>query len=600
MNKKINDRDLIDDKRVDEKYIVLFQVWKELTDNRTLDSYQYRVMNTLSAIKELVDVLNNSLLNIYKSNANVEECTQETKNIIKSDDVLKKYFFVCWKTLLEHLSQKADKDTKQRALRYQLEYLYGLIAPTYFEMLVKELELCIEGNDVGGIVRNADRVVSNCVTRGWSTNALYNVIEALYDSQGDSQKWDDFKEKILKGQPDEYHVLIPLKVRIIGIGNTHQANEEKLVEHIKSSGMNVLSYAEIMDKYDELNNISKSEYYLDIEIQAYDFYSASHMALSKYANILNMFSFYNVIEAWTIKDISWNVVNTNNNKNKKIVPKTLYGTYGYLEGASNILLKSLNLSKIDNSINARLFSTYSYANMSRASYSLEEKYMNMWVALESLSRSNVYDNIISNVLECVPAALCRRYLFRKIRNFAEDCIRCNVDYKFSSKIYNIKNTNKSEVVKYVIEIMGIEELYVELLNKCKINGLLEYRCVELHTLMNDDTKLSQSVKKHYNNVKQQLSRLYRVRNSIAHTAEKEDVQMVRYIEHLEDYLSEFVSEIIRIASEKNVEEIEIILEMIKDNYKQFESLTEAKNKNDSLNILKSENGAYKTGIIDLI
>ena len=76
--------------------------------------------------------------------------------------------------------------------------------------------------------------------------------------------------------------------------------------------------------------------------------------------------------------------------------------------------------------------------------------------------------------------------------------------------------------------------------------------------------------------------------------------MVRYIEHLEDYLSEFVSEIIRIASEKNVEEIEIILEMIKDNYKQFESLTEAKNKNDSLNILKSENGAYKTGIIDLI
>ncbi len=52
MTKNCNDLDLTGN-GVDSKSILFYQLWKELTDKRTLDSYQFRVMNTLSVLEEL-------------------------------------------------------------------------------------------------------------------------------------------------------------------------------------------------------------------------------------------------------------------------------------------------------------------------------------------------------------------------------------------------------------------------------------------------------------------------------------------------------------------------------------------------------------------
>ena len=585
-------------KNIDEKYLVLYQVWKELTDFRTLDSYQYRIMNSLSSISELVDVLNNRLRRVHTSNHNIIECKAETMGIIKDDPVLKKYYYTYWNALISHLATSVETDSQQRAMRYQLEYIYNQIAMDYYEKLVMELEDSLNNGNTKEIIENANRVVSNCVTRGWSTTALYGFVDILIDSKRDVSKWDIFKEKILKNQPDEYHVLIPLKVRIIANKATHEGVEEKLIENIKLMGINVLSIEELNTAYSYISGFSSDAKYLDISILAFDFYSASHIALSKYANILNMFSFYNVIEAWNIKDISWKAVNISMHKWKKMSSKDLYGTYAYLEGASRILRESLSIEQEEGTLKSRLNATYSYANMSKASYAIEEKYMNMWVALESLCRSDVYDNIITNVLETVPAALCNRYIYRKYRNFAEDCIRCGVDLRFSSQSYQIKNPDKHQLVRDILSIFTDVQLYSELIDKCKVNSLLAYRCMKLHEQAVDGERMVGSIMKHYKNVRQQLSRLYRIRNAIAHTAALEDVQMIRYIEHLEDYLSEFVAEIIRTTEEKNVDQIEIIFEMIKDNYQQFIDLANGKKKNGKYLVL--EDGLFRTGILNLI
>lgn len=47
----------LDNKGIDSKYYLLFQVWKELTERKTLDSYQYRIMNSLEALRELSSVI---------------------------------------------------------------------------------------------------------------------------------------------------------------------------------------------------------------------------------------------------------------------------------------------------------------------------------------------------------------------------------------------------------------------------------------------------------------------------------------------------------------------------------------------------------------
>ena len=597
MKTNTNDIELVQ-KNIDAKYILLYQVWKELTDFRTLDSYQYRIMNSLSAINELADVLNSRLRRVHNSNHNIDECKAETLSILKDDPVLKRYYFTYWNTAISHLSDKTETDAQQRALRYQLEYIYNNVAAGYYEKLVETLEEDINNQNIKGIIGNANRVISNCVTRGWSTNALYDFVDILIDSKTDASKWEVFKSKLLKSQPDEYHVLIPLKVRIIANRVTHAAMEAKIIDNIKTMGINVFDSEEVKNNYAYIDTFESNEKYADMKVTAFDYFSASHIALSKYANILNMLSFYNVIEAWSVKDISWNVVNISVQKWKNLRSKDLYGTYDYLEGATRILRESINIVTDENLLQTKLSSTYSYANMGKASYAIEEKYMNTWVALESLCRSDVYENIISNVLETVPAALCNRYIYRKYRNFAEDCKRCGVTLDFTSVSYQINNSNKYKLVEDVLMIMKDDTLYSEFEEKCKVSALLAERCAELHELAIDGDKMVAAVVKHHKNVRQQISRLYRIRNAIAHTAVRHDAQMVRYIEHLEDYLAEFVSEVVRYAGEKNLDRIEIVLEMIKDNYRQFVDIVNGKKKSGKYLVL--EDGMFCTGILDLI
>lgn len=78
-------------KNIDPKYFFLYQTWKELTDFRTMDSYQYKVMNTLSCIRELVEVIDNRLSGVYNTDHNVEECKLETREVIRKDRVLSIY-----------------------------------------------------------------------------------------------------------------------------------------------------------------------------------------------------------------------------------------------------------------------------------------------------------------------------------------------------------------------------------------------------------------------------------------------------------------------------------------------------------------------------
>lgn len=598
MKSNTNDRELLG-KNIDDKYVLLYQIWKELTDFRTLDSYQYRIMNTLSAMNELADVLNSRLCRIHNTNHNIDECKAETMSIVKGDSIFKNNYPMYWNSALDHLAGKTETDAQQRALRYQLEYIYNFAAEGYYKKLVETFEKDISDRNSKGIIDNANRVISICVARGWSANALYDFADILLNSKIDNSKWEKFKSRLLKDKSDEYHVLIPLKVRMTAKKVTHEAAMAKLIESIKSMEISVLDYEKLKNEYSYISLPENDEKYVDIAVSAYDYYSASHLALSKYANILNMFSFYNMIEAWSVKDISWNVINIEAQQCKEMRPKDLYGTYDYLDSANKTLKDSLQIAKGENLLQTRLNAVYSYANVGKASYAIEEKYMNIWVALESLCRSDVYENIISNVLETVPAALCNRYIYRKYRNFTEDCKRCGVNLTFlNNSSYQINHPDKYQLVRDILKILKDDTLYREFADKCKVNSLLAIRCQEMRDLAKDGERMIAAIENHYKNVKQQISRLYRLRNAIAHTAVRENVQMVRYIEHLENYLAELVSEIIRYAGEKSTDHIEVILEMIKDNYRQFLDIVHQKKRSGKYMIL--ENGLFCTGILNLI
>lgn len=596
MIKGCNNENLCE-KDIDEKYYLFYQVWKELTETKTLDTYQYKMMNTLSALQELIEVIEQRLKQYVNNDSNINACKSEAGNIIAEDKVLLNHYPTIRNALLRYLNEKSDTGSKQRALLLRIKHYYDVIRVDYLKNLLYDLEFdIIQGNDVE-IINKTDQLVSNCVYIGWSVLALQKAVDILHGSKTDSAKWNSFKNKLISTEMDEYKALIKFSPRY---HSNKGYNIEKIKNEMSEMSIFIKKGYDLIESYSFLNNkLKRNSDYAVLDINAFDYYTASHKAISTYSNVLNIFSFYNIIEAWNMQDISITVVNTNNSTWKTLNPNAIYKTYDYIDGANKRFKISKNIyNSGSDKISLKLISAYSYANLGKASYSQEEKFINNWVALESLCRSQSQDSIINCILAYVPPAICLKYMFRLFRNFIEDCIRCNLTFENLDSRLAEKSTNKRVAVESIITILKDDSKYAVLYSECEKNHLLKVRCEELHNMIKEPKIMFEKITKHYTNVERQLRRLYRLRNKIAHSALQSSISLVMYIEHLSDYLSTLVSEIVMYYDETHVDDLNTILEIIKDNYNAFCDIKNSWNKNN--NVPELLNNLCKTGIISLI
>lgn len=274
----------------------------------------------------------------------------------------------------------------------------------------------------------------------------------------------------------------------------------------------------------------------------------------------------------------------------------IYQTYDYIDVSGTIFEHTQRIFRDENKkiVREKLKGSFSYANISRASLFQEEKYMNLWVALESLARTEMYKDIISNVKDTVPAAVCLRYVYRIVRNYVEDCNRCGVRFEFTGRNVDTHQESKQTMVRETIEIFKNPIWYAELVDKSNVNMLLRFRTESIHKLLMDPKAVVEKIKKHYNRISWQIQRLYRIRNEIAHAALQEQNLLITYVEHLYDYLSIYISEIITCMIDNNLNNIEEVLSLIKDNYDVMVAYANNK-ENDIL-----RDTILRTGIINLI
>lgn len=587
---------------VDRKYQLLFQVWKELTASYTIDTYQYRIMNSLSALRELGEVIDLQLVGIYPNARNVDECRTECLQLVKHDEVMKNHYLAVWKSLVRHLGKKASERVELRALRHQIDYSYDKLAPGYLTHVFGDLEQAISIGDAARIVKTTGVLVSNCASRGWSTPSLRHAIDILKHSSSDQRAWSRFRGALLSTAPKRYRVYIPIALNYRPSGNLDRTALARLVRaQIENMGLHVTTKAAATEEYLCLAKYKMPEgkEFVTTDVSAFDAYSACYEAIDKYSDVVNMLGFYNYVEPWESNRVSCWVVDTATDKGRKLQAKDLYTKLDHMVNNKKAFVASKELIKASaSSLGSKLKASYAYSNMGKASGSKEEKFMNTWVALESLCRGDAYSNIISNVLETVPPALCARYAYRLFRNFIEDCKRCGVELDFSNGTYRFdQNRPQEDNVRDIIAAFNDSMLYEELKDKCSVNSLLVYRCKEMHELATQPAKMFDRIKAHCVTVRQQLARLYRVRNSIAHAGTTSISSLELYTEHLTGYLALFVMELVTIASRNREDKAEVVFEMIKDNYSTFCELSGSRAQANPGDVLQ---GLIATGIIDLI
>ena len=580
MLKGTNNQKLID-AGLKEEHILFYQVWKELTENKTFDTYQYKSVNVLNGMRELMHDIKSYLVGTTYTTHTVTAMCGELLFLLKQDFVMTDAFPSLKNRLLQSLAKNYDSPSQLKGLLYQLQYCYSELVKDYDAELTKKLAESIE-EQTNKQCQLTAQFISRCVDLGWSVKALSGKVDALKHEQTKDNSIEDYLSKIINAKKQMYAVFSPFRLKVSAKeGMTKEEARAAVIFQLSTFGIEVKSGAQIKELY---VNVEKTEFndiqqYMVVKTNAYDVFSAAHFSVITLSRVLNILSFFTTIESWLVSDISLIVYNEEFPYTKCLKASDVYKTYEYLDSSSKVYRRTARIiskKNYDHALSQKLLSSFSYANLSRASMALEEKYMNIWIAIESLCRSDTYDNIIDSILSLVPNALCLRYIYRMVRNFVEDCSRCDLDFIFSTTPLDLKMENKDHLITETISVFRDAVLCSELEEKCKCNSLLHQRHEEMSHILTDPQTLITKIKGHHTTVEWHLNRLYRIRNEIAHSGMLQEISAVRYTEHLYDYLATLVSEITRFSEEKSITDLEEIFSLINDSYLEFRDLSSAK------------------------
>lgn len=590
-------------KGVEPAFYFFVQLWHELLDHRTLDIYQYTLLDSYSVLKELVSVIDNTRNGLFTSNHNVDACKEECAKIVADDLILQKRHRPLWNTLSRHLHSKCSNNNELLSLQFQIKYALNQLTDHYIEWIFEETYFAIIHKQYDAVIHHTKALISQCMSKGWSAKGLYQC-DRLFNSGEEhvqlEEQWRKFKNHLLQHE-HEFYVYINIKTQDISSFTEASQTDSPLTFSVETGAEIVQNCPNYLDK--AKNKFDRQKRYIKFKIQSQDVYSASYKAVSKLSDKINVLSFFNMIKVWDMKDIYIIAVDFNSHYCKGFNCEDLFKTYDYLDAASNIFVSTSKImSELPSiGISEKLLGAFRYTNISRASFFHEEKYMTLWIALESLSRTNMNGDIISCVKATLPAALSTRYLFRIMRNFAEDLIRCNVNLTFSSCEYDIDNSSKTQLVKDLLVVFKDESLSRELIDKCNCSELLYHRVNKIHDIVGNLESAVKCYTEYYEKINWQIQRLYRLRNQIAHSATTEILSLTIYAEYLYDYLSILVSEIVFCAENNNLKTIDEVFCKIRDNYTVLYEILKQKTQQISLEDKELlDKTIFTTGIIQFI
>ena len=562
---KSNDSDLTE-KKIDSRYHLFYQLWNELLDFGTYTKYKYKSANILSCLKELRSVIEHKQNDPSAHDTNIKLCSEEAIELVKSDAVIQKYYREISNRLLHELGKKCDTDFLRNRRLYVVEYSISVIEPSYMKHLLDEIENEFAETDSSGtknIIRYTQLLVSYCISIGWSERALYDSINILHNSVNDRTLWPHFKGHITESRK-EYKVYFPV---YIGSRAVNDDGQKIFPDDMSYMNIKIRKGDEIRNELSDVVAKDKlsNTMYMEIEALSFDPYSASLQSLRKISDLLNFLSFYNQIEPWNIRDVSWVVFDVSKRQLKLIKSSEIFEIHNNSPLYREHIIYRQSEGTVSTLIE-RFAPVFSYANLGKISYSFEEQFLNFWVALEAFCRSDVSESIIQNIIDIVSSAMCINYVHKVFLNFIRDCARCKVD---TADFFG--NTSSEDIqVQKLIEIFRDSALYSELETRCSVNKLLLHRCKELRTTASAGSNMADEAKAYHTEVARNIGRMYRVRNNIAHNARNAAGIHVMLTKQLEYYLQIVLSVTVEYSSHHEGRDIKCLFEMIKDNYVEFE------------------------------
>lgn len=510
--------------------------------------HQSRLMNVYGAAKETLTYISEHQIN-GKSGAYIQCGIEEIESCLSMDPVA-----ISLIDRVEHHRKILFKSIKgenydSSNLR-RLSSLCKAILVTsrdYEEKLLLDLHsLLFAPTDLSKVGRITDSVssltglyVTHLLQKGFSPTYLYNRVDMFKHINNyagrDFQKQFELVTERLKNYTTAFDVFFGIHSSKLGI---FSATSITSVAEFSQTPPGELSDKEL----DRLKKEFEPNIYAKISLNSTDYVTASWNGKELLDKILDITTALELNPRIQVSSqcisISKNAALTHKKHlNVGLLVAFLSSENGTHLSNTDTKLHSTSI-KLNETGKAHLGRSLRYLRLSRESISLEQKLLNLWIALESLF-SEGDSSIIANITNFVPqfyavTGIARRVIY--IRNLlvkneveipplAKKLVSTTVETKFNEEI------TPDEIFSILRDEKSAKELFVTLGEF----EHLKFRIVKIVAEIKDNKSILARIVQSEKDVGRQLRRIYFVRNKIAHTGHYENIRP-QLVTHLLDYL----------------------------------------------------------------
>lgn len=500
----------------------------ELLHYKTFDSYRVSLHNPITIFEELYEALENyDKKKIKHFDPTITDIGEEALSFLKNEYINEIVIFGDFSkkqilNLFEKECVKSKKDSKKRSL--------SLISKAIIEnnrnfkeiLFDRIIELLLSQDDIDYV--KLDNYISWLITQMLHDGFSRKYLERRFRRGGDEvfkninkpkKALENLKDKCLS-QKREYEVIFKI--------NDSGSNKLKITdERIKQIGSLPLKVKRSQYINESFKTLSKTEEFFQVDLKARDFWSAIFQANIIICEFIEMNTLGDSERSF-IKENQAICIYKNNGKTllrMDTITEQIDGFYEYNEIAFNRFVENY-VSIKSTTAKEKISSAIRFYKLGDESVELEHKILNYWIGFEQLFSSiGTKEDSIKRMKSFFIKLNCIYYLQRRTNYLISRFEK--IDTKPDQKGFEVGDLTH-ELEKKIKH----EDLIIT-------NPLNKSRLLKYLDMLGSNQSMKKILESHKNRLNQHLTRVYSVRNQIAHEGSSH-VNLTLISGHLRHYL----------------------------------------------------------------
>lgn len=543
--------------------LFFLESWCELTNDETHSSYRPKVMNLKLILDELITYLEETIQGQTNFKFYVEEIAAETKGFLKKEKNIfdeNSLLYFQFETSLEDMqgfSGRKDKDIENSYSNLViLKKVQLFLKNNYKNLIIEHLKLNIKNNEQKNILIFTSAIISHYISEGLTLKKLYFCRNQLFYWKIEGLIFEERLEKAFESLECEkkYTVFLKMTSPNAFLNEYPKINNVDFYNSIREE-----VFSDVPEKFKETSEFIR---YAKVKIESSDPHRATLAARATVEKALDYIMFtstpQNVEFAYKSYIVGASEDSTLNHSYKHDYESSF---------SAETLLQLLSNNTLEKRSKKRLESSLKFFRMGLSTSTEHIAFTNTWTAIEYILTGNKANvDIKKKMNDEAIKILSIDYISSLINDMRKNLDILNIECEIADSWSNVTNKEFLSLIQRSEKIQVVIDSITQSL-------LLKYRLIEISNLFKNNEDIIKYLEEHNERVKWQLSRIYRIRNIIAHEAHKSDVTLL--LPHLKMYCFNILETIFRLIelNKNEIKNIDDLIIRIKDWYEYLKDHT---------------------------